>query len=164
MARVRLFSSGFIDIGRVRGMPLRVHWTTPIGVFLLSGFSFNPLVWIAILGLMIAHELGHAMLARRYRLRVVSIDVTPIGGVCRLEGDPTVHEAAVVAWGGVLAQAVILVIALLVQPLVHVIAFGLLDGFFDTLIRSNLVLMALNLLPVEPLDGAMAWRVFRRFR
>lgn len=159
-----LFSSGFVKVGRIRGMPLRMHWTTPIGVFLLSGFSFNPFVWVAILGLMIAHELGHAVLAHRYRLRVVSVDLTPIGGVCRLEGDPTLHEAAVVAWGGVLAQGILLVLALLVKPIFHVVTFGLADDVFDILIRSNLILMALNLLPVEPLDGATAWRVFRRFR
>lgn len=161
---VRLFASGFVTVARLRGMPLRIHWTTPIGVFLLSSFSFNPLVWLAIVSLMIAHEMGHAILARRYGLRVLSIDVTAIGGVCRLAGDPTVHEAAVVAWGGVLAQAVVLVLTLLARPLVHVVAFGLLDGVFDTLIHSNLILIGLNLLPVEPLDGAMAWRVFRRFR
>lgn len=159
-----LFSSGFVKVGRIRGMPLRMHWTTPIGVFLLSGFSFNPLVWISIVGLMVAHELGHAVLARRYRLRVISVDLTPIGGVCRLEGDPALHEAAIVAWGGVLAQGVLLVIALLVKPIFHVVAFGVLDEVFDILIRSNLILMALNLLPIEPLDGATAWRVFRRFR
>lgn len=161
---VTLFSSGFVKVGRIRGMPFRIHWTTPIGLFLLSGFSFNPLVWLSILGLMVAHEVGHAVLARRYRLRVVSIDVTAIGGVCRLEGDPTLHEAAVVAWGGVIAQAIILVLTLLVRPLFHVIAFGVLDGVFDTLVHSNLILIGLNLLPVEPLDGATAWRVFRRFR
>jgi stage IV sporulation protein FB len=161
---VTLFSSGFYKVGRIRGMPLRVHWTTPIGIFLLSGFSFNPFVWVAILGVMIAHELGHAVLARRYRLRVVSIDLTPIGGVCRLEGDPTLHEAAVVAWGGVLAQGVVLLLALLVKPIVHVVTFGIADEVFDILIRSNVILMALNLLPIEPLDGATAWRVFRRFR
>lgn len=159
-----MFSSGFVKVGRLREMPLRVHWTTPLGVFLLSGFSFNPFVWLSILALMIAHEMGHAILARRYRLRVVSIDVTPIGGACQLEGDPTLHEAAVVAWGGVLAQAVLLVVALLARPLFHVVTFGVLDDVFDILIRSNLILMALNLLPIEPLDGATAWRVFRRFR
>ena len=43
-------------------------------------------------------------------------------------------------------------------------AEDLLHEVFDILIRSNLILMALNLLPIEPLDGATAWRVFRRFR
>lgn len=156
-----IFSSGFFRVGRVRGLPLRIHWTTPIGLFLISGLSFNPLVWLALLGLMIVHEGGHALLARRYRLRVVSIDITAIGGVCRLEGDPTLREAAIVAWGGVLAQAAVLVVAFLLKSVVHAVTFGLMDGVWDTLITSNAILIALNLLPVEPLDGATAWRIFR---
>ena len=160
--RKALFSSGYLRVGRVGRAPLRVHWTTPIGLLVLSGFSFNPLVWASLLAIMIVHELGHAFLARRYRLRVVSIDITPVGGTCVLEGDPTLSEAAVVAWGGVLAQAALLVAAFVVRTVVSFMTAGLLDGMFDTLITTNLVLIALNLLPVAPLDGALAWRLFRR--
>jgi stage IV sporulation protein FB len=159
---VDLFSSGYVRVGRIGRAPLRIHWTTPIGLFLFSGLSLNPLVWVALLGIMIVHEVGHAILARRYALRLVSIDITAVGGGCHLEGDPTLREAAIVAWGGVLAQAALLVVALVVSPFVHVVSFGLLDGVFDTLITSNLILIAINLLPVAPLDGATAWRLFRR--
>lgn len=157
-----LFSSGYLRVGRIGRAPLRIHWTTPIGLFLLSGLSLNPLVWAAFLAILIAHELGHAFLARRHGLRLVSIDLTAVGGACRLEGDPTLREAAIVAWGGVLAQATLLVITLVVRGLVHVIAFGMLDGVADALVTGNLVLMAINLLPVEPLDGATAWRLLTR--
>src|SRR4029079_9211408 len=108
-----------------------LHWTTPIGFFLLSGMSLNPLVWAAMLGIMIVHELGHALLARRYGLHLLSIDITGVGGVCRLEGDPTLREAAIVAWGGVLAQAALAVVTLVVRGILSVVAFGLLDGMFD---------------------------------
>ncbi len=157
-----LFSSGFFEVGRLAGAPLRVHWTTPIGLFFLTHFSFNPLVWAALLLIIVVHELGHAFLARRYGLRLVSIDVTAIGGVCRLEGNPSRREASIVAWGGVLAQAALLVAALLARGIISVVTFGLLDCVFDTLITTNLIVMALNLLPVRPLDGADAWRLFTR--
>lgn len=157
-----LFSSGFFEVGRLAGAPLRVHWTTPIGLFILTHFSFNPLVWAALLLVIVVHELGHAFLARRYGLRLVSIDITAVGGVCRLEGNPSRREASIVAWGGVLAQAALLVAALLVRGVISVVTFGLLDCVFDTLITTNLIVMALNLLPVRPLDGADAWRLFTR--
>ena len=155
-----LFSSGYACVWRIGRAPLRIHWTTPIGFFLLSGMSFNPLVWAALFGIMIVHELGHALLARRYGLRLVSIDITGVGGVCRLEGDPTLREAAIVAWGGVLAQAALAVVTLVVRGILSVVAFGLLDGMFDTLITSNLILIGINLLPIHPLDGKTAWRLF----
>ena len=157
-----LFSGGYVRVGRIGRAPLRIHWTTPFGLFFISGLSLNPLVWVALLGIMIVHEVGHALLARRYALRLVSIDITAVGGICRLEGDPTLREAAIVAWGGVLAQAVLVVITLAVRGVLHVVAFGVLDGVFDTLITSNLILIGLNLLPIHPLDGATAWRLFKR--
>lgn len=156
-----LFSSGYFVVGRLARVTLRVHWTTPIGFFFLSGFSLNPLVWASLLLVIVVHEVGHAILARRYFLRVVSIDVNGFGGVCRLEGDPTSRQAAVVAWGGVLAQAVLLVAALFLRAVIRVVAANLLDGMFDTLITSNAVLIVLNLLPWKPLDGADAWRLFK---
>ena len=155
-------SSGYVRVGRIGRAPLRIHWTTPIGLFLFSGLSLNPLVWAALLAIMIVHEVGHALLARRYALRLESIDITAVGGVCRLEGDPTVREAAIVAWGGVLAQAALLVVTLLVRGVLHVIALGVLDGVFDMLVTSNFVLIVINLVPIHPLDGAVAWRLFRR--
>lgn len=157
-----LFSSGFWKVGRLAGAPVRVHWTTPIGLFILTRFSVNPLVWAALAAVIVVHELGHAFLARRYHMKVLSIDVTGVGGVCRLEGNPSRREASIVAWGGVLAQVGLLVAALVVKSILHVVAFGVLDGVFDTLIHTNLLVAALNLLPIHPLDGAQAWRLFTR--
>lgn len=157
-----LFASGYWRVTRFRGTPVRVHWTTPIGLFLFSRLSLNPLHWASVLLLFVVHELGHAYLARRHRLRVVSIDLTGIGGSCRVVGDPTVAEAATVAWGGVLAQAGVLVIALAARAVLHFATLHLVDGVFDTLITDNLLLIVLNLLPIAPLDGALAWRLFER--
>jgi len=156
-----LFSSGYFRLGRYGGASVRVHWTTPVGLFFFSGFSFNPLVWAALLLIVLTHEVGHALLARRYHLHVLAIDVTAIGGACRLAGDPSPREVALVAWGGVLAQAALLVGALCVRAVVSFMTAGLVDGLFDTLITSNAVLIGINLLPIKPLDGADAWRLFR---
>lgn len=148
----RIFESGYFTVGKIWRAPVRIHWTTPLGILLLTGFSFRPLAWIALFGLLLVHELGHAFAARRYHLRVDSIDITAIGGTCRIEGDPTLREAATVAWGGVLAQAGVLVLALLFP-------FG--GSIHDVLVTQNVMLIAVNLLPIEPLDGALAWRLFR---
>lgn len=157
-----VFATGYWRVARFRGTAVRVHWTTPIGLFLFSQLSLNPVHWACVLLLFFVHELGHAFLARRHGLMVLSIDITGVGGSCWMVGDPTLSEAATVAWGGVLAQAGVLVAALIVRALFHFATLGFMDGVFDTLITDNLMLIALNLLPVEPLDGAVAWRLFRR--
>ena len=61
---------------------------------------------------------------------------------------------------GVLAQAALAVVTLVVRGILSVVAFGLLDGMFDTLITSSLVLIGINVLPIHPLDGKTAWRLF----
>jgi Zn-dependent protease len=154
---MRGFSSGYLRVGRYRGAPIRIHWTTPIAVFVLTRFSFNPLVWAALLGVLFVHEMGHALVAQQFHMRLVSIDITGVGGTCRLEGDPTVREAAIVAWGGVIAQAALLVVAIILRMMIG----DWLDSVFHILITSNVVLIALNLLPIAPLDGATAWRLFK---
>jgi Zn-dependent protease len=156
-----LFSSGWVKVGRFGRAPIRVHWTTPIGVFLLTHLSFNPFDWLAVCLLLLVHELGHAFLARRHRLAIVSIDMTAIGGACRIAGDPTLREAATVAWGGVIGQGLLLALALVVRGILHFIT-GMFDGFFDVLITTNILLAVVNLLPIRGLDGALAWRLFTR--
>ena len=53
-------------------------------------------------------------------------------------------------------------VTLIVRGILHVVALGVLDGVFDTLIMSYLILIGINLLPIHPLDGATAWRLFKR--
>jgi len=159
-----MFERGYLDIARWRGAPVRVHWSTPLGALLFGGLQFLPVFWVAFLVLVLAHEFGHALLARRYGHHVLSIDVTGFGGRCRWAGAATEDERAKVAWGGVLAQGVLLVVAVvaLVLGIIPVSATG--AQLSSAFIHTNLILIVLNLLPVPPLDGAEAWSLLTRAR
>ena len=152
---------GYITIGQIRGIPLRVHVATPIGLFVFSGFAFNPAVWAALVFVILVHELGHAALVRRYRLYVLSIDITGVGGVCRYAGRPTEIQDSVIAWGGVLAQAALLVITEIAGKTLGFGSNSFVTQFAETLTGANLFLIAFNLLPIPSLDGAKAWLLFR---
>lgn len=152
---------GWIHVGSYRGAPVRIHWSTPIGAFVLTGLAFVPGAWVGFLLLVLVHELGHAVLVRRFRLSVLSIDVHGLGGVCRWSGSATDRQRAIIAWGGVLGQAVLLVAALLAAPLFGPSTSPFFRELRESLIATNLTLMAINLLPVPPLDGAAAWSLFR---
>ncbi len=98
---------------------------------------------------------------RRYRFAVLSIDINGIGGVCRWEGESTATQESVVAWGGVLAQAALLVLAEVASQIVPFRSGTAWGQFALTLVGANVWLMAVNLLPFPPLDGAKAWALFR---
>jgi stage IV sporulation protein FB len=161
-------SRGWWTLGKFGGAPIRLHWSLPLGALLWSGFSFAPAFWLAFAGLILVHELGHALVVLRYRLGLSEIAVHGAGGYCQHRHSGTRFEEAAVAWGGVLAQ-----LALFIAVQVAVAVFGP-PGTVHTrqayyvFTNSNLWLIFINLIPVEPLDGAKAWPLVRmllsRFR
>jgi len=151
---------GFLVLGHLGRAPIRVHWTTPIVAFVLTGFSFVPGAWLGFLVLVLVHEIGHALAARSVGGHVISINAHGLGGTCEWYGDVTARQRALIAWGGVIAQAALFIaasFASLVLP-----SWGFLGQIMYTLTATNLILIAINLLPIRPLDGAEAWKLFRR--
>jgi Zn-dependent protease len=154
--------SGYLWLGRFRGAPVRLHWTVPLGAVVFTGFRFAPGGWLGFVLLILLHEIGHAIAVAYARQRVVSVDVLGIGGLCRYAGHPTPRQSVLIAWGGVLAQA-----ALLVGTVVLFVGFlgrpthAFTRDLADVLVSTNMWLIAINLLPIPPLDGAEAWGVLR---
>ncbi len=109
--------------------------------------------------LILVHELGHAVLVRAYRLPLQAIEVHGMGGVCRYSGRPSPVAQSVIAWGGVLAQGLVFggTIAWLFfvgRPQSYFV-----QELFMVFLQYNLIMIALNLLPVSVLDGKEAWQL-----
>jgi stage IV sporulation protein FB len=159
-----MLQSGYLQIGRWRGVPIRIHLLTPLGALVFTGFRFAPGAWVGFLLLVLLHEMGHALLVMRYRLRVSSIELHAYGGLCRWSGQATDWERAVIAWGGVIAQATLGAVTV---GLVAVFGYPR-DMFARELVevftRTNLWLMLINLAPFPPLDGAEAWKIVGELR
>jgi Zn-dependent protease len=154
-----MLEGGYWRFATWRGVPLRVHVLTPLGALWFGGLRFAPGVWLGFFVLVLLHEIGHALAVMRYRLRVASIDVLPFGGVCRWSGNATDWERTVIAWGGVAAQAVLLIVTWIVAGVTRAPRFGFFGQLIDTFIVTNLWLIAMNLVPLPPFDGAEAWRI-----
>ena len=86
-----------LPIGRVAGIPLRLHWT----FFLLIAFAVavewgegahsvvTGLVWIvALFTSVVLHELAHCIVARRRGARVIGIVLFPLGGLSQVDAMP----------------------------------------------------------------------------
>lgn len=151
---------GFLTVGSWRGVPLRLHWSTAIGAFLFSGFRVEVVTWLAFVGLVLLHELGHAVVIVLAGAQVGRIDVSGIGGRCYWQGSVSPIRRACIAWGGVWAQLLALAGAGIAVAGAGRPADGPLRDLFYVLTFANGWLVILNLVPVAPLDGAQAWRLF----
>jgi stage IV sporulation protein FB len=159
-----MLERGYFTLVRVRGVPVRLHWTLPIGMLLLSGLRFAPGAWIGVALLIAIHEAGHAILVHRMGLSNLGIDLTGFGGRCRYAGDPTPLQRSVIAWGGVIAQLALLLVTYGLIAVFGVPSIPFADDLADIFTRANLILIAINLLPIPPLDGAEAWPLLAYFR
>lgn len=160
-----MFDSGYLTVARWRGTPIRIHWSTPIGMLVFGRFAFVPGFWLGYLLLVGLHEMGHAYLSRRVGLQAISIEIHALGGQCRYGGySVSPWQRAVVAWGGVLAQALLLVIAMVAAAVMPIPPSGLAAELLSALLWTNVYLIGLNLIPIAPLDGAEAWKLPRLWR
>jgi len=159
-----VFEAGYLTLGRWRGAVIRLHWSILMGALLFGGFRFDPVFMLGFVGLVLLHEIGHGLVVWRFGHSVSVIEATGFGGTCHWSGNATPFEESAIAWGGVLAQAVLLVCAYgwlaLVGPPPSAAGWTLLE----LATRTNLWLIAVNLMPVPPLDGARAWKIFAHWR
>ncbi len=67
-------------LGRVAGIDLFLHPTFLL--ILLPGLTggLSPLFIVALFGCVVLHELGHALMARRFGIETLDITLYPIGG------------------------------------------------------------------------------------
>lgn len=144
-----------VQVAKWRGVPIRLHASTPVGLLLFAGTS--PIGWAGFLGLILLHELGHAAVVFAVGGRPTEVMLHGFGGHCAWRGDVTPIGRAAIVWGGVAAQLVLLIGALTFW------AFDLVPWEFQyselwyRMVFSNAWLIALNLVPIAPLDGAEAW-------
>jgi hypothetical protein len=155
-----VFQRGVFTLAKPRGVALQIHISALVAAAVLSvvepGFALGFFVVILL------HEVGHAVLASALRLSPDVIQLHALGGECRYSGRVTPLRRSIVAWGGVLAQGLLLVCAMGYARLFGWprSPFGL--HFIESLIGWNLLILVMNLLPVPMLDGWLAWQLPRR--
>ncbi len=100
------------EIMRIRGVSVYVHWTVfLVAAAMIAGAVEGPVLTLAAsiscMGVMLIHECGHMVAAQRLGCRVSSIELYPIFGVTHFETPWSRFDHCVIAWGGVIAQAIV---------------------------------------------------------
>ncbi len=102
----------------------------------------------------LAHELGHALVARRRGVEIEEIDLWLLGGVARMSGQPS-HAADEIAFAAA-GPAVTLLLTVVFAGLAAVLPGSTpaaAVALLEYLAFVNAAILALNLLPAFPLDG-----------
>jgi Zn-dependent protease/CBS domain-containing protein len=164
-----------LRIGRIAGIDVYMHVTFPL---LLAWTGYDAYLrggnWATVLSeisfvlvlfsIVVLHELGHALAARRYGVGTRDITLLPIGGVARLERMPREpRQELVIALAG---PAVNVVLAALCAAWLAATGGSLdprslmLDSvtLVEKLWWINVSLIVFNLLPAFPMDGGRVLR------
>ncbi|MBI3928214.1 MAG: site-2 protease family protein [Armatimonadetes bacterium] len=149
-------------IGRLAGIQIRVHATVLIlflWVGLVAGRSQllqGLAIIVLVFGVIVLHELGHALMARRFGIATREIVLLPIGGLARLEKMPEQpRQELLVALAGPAVNLVLALVALAALQLPLPEGPMLLAGSAFTV---NVMIGLFNLLPAFPMDGGRVLR------
>ncbi|HKI42505.1 MAG TPA: site-2 protease family protein, partial [Mycobacterium sp.] len=169
-----------IPLGRIAGFPVKVHWSVLVILWLFTwslatslpgvvkGYSPGA-YWLAgacgalvLLASLLAHELAHAVVARRSGVAVGDVTLWLFGGVTTLGGEAKTPKAAfrIAIAGPATSLLLAATFGGLVAALHTVRAAPIVVGVASWLGVINLLLGLFNLLPGAPLDGGRVLRAF----
>ena len=162
-----------LRLGSILGIRIEVHVTfllLLVGMVALSQPRTSAelvqlLMLVAVIfASVMLHELGHALMARRFGIVTHEIIMTGIGGIARLQRMPEKPSQELLI--AVAGPAVNVVIATVVaipllarhEDFAAILAAYSAGRFFESLFMANVVMFFFNLIPAFPMDGGRVLR------
>ena len=174
-------SRGCLPLGKIVGIPVLLHWSWFVVAVIeitvrsraYSSLRWNAVEYLALFGLILLHELGHAVVGRWVGGRAERIVLWPLGGIAYLVLPPRPGPSLAGFAGGPLVNLLLVPVSV-----AALLAFGLTDWtrpesdaglLLVNLALMNAILLVFNLLPIYPLDGgqilhALLWFFLGRSR
>jgi Zn-dependent protease/CBS domain-containing protein len=159
-------------IGSVMGIPVRVHFTFLLLLFLvffagtallgtggLAGVIFVILVFASV----VFHELSHSLVAKHFGVNVIDIMLLPIGGMSRIANTPEKpSQEILIAIAGPIASFILAFLLWFAADMfgsgVTISDLSVKGDVLAQLCAVNVVLGLFNLLPAFPMDGGRVLR------
>ena len=154
------------------GIPIRIHATF---VLILIWFGMAAAASsrnvpreiafvLALFACVVLHEMGHAVMARRFGVKTREIVLYPIGGIARLESIPGGWAELAIALAGPAVNVVLalgcaasLVALHVPRPFQQAMPWEN-TGLVQKLLWANITLVVFNMIPAFPMDGGRVLR------
>ena len=170
-----------VKLGRLYGIPIGLHWSIALVAALLTATltgSILPaaapgqagvaylLTGLATAGLflasIVAHELGHSIVAKNNGVGVKRITLFALGGVAVLEDEsPSAGAAGRIALAGPAVSVLVGVVSLVTGFVASSLGLpALIGSALVWLGVINLALAAFNMIPALPLDGGRVLQAY----
>lgn len=169
-------------LGNVSGISLYLHWTFFILLTWIFFSYYNKahrwedglvalLFILALFTCVALHELGHALMAKRFGCLTRNITLLPIGGIAQMEKIPEKpREEFLMAIAGPWVNVVIAAILYLILattsgiPSLTQMEDLTRSNFLYNLFLANIILVLFNLIPAFPMDGGRVLRALLSMR
>jgi Zn-dependent protease len=165
-------------IGRIAGIPIGVSplWLVIVALFTwllgasyfpeeihgigaLASYSLGLASVLLLFASILAHEFGHALVARRRGIEVEEIDLWLLGGVSRMRGEAHAPgDELLFALAGPAVTAVIAACFGVAAVLLPASTPATIRVLIEYQVLANSVIFVFNLMPAFPLDGGRALR------
>ncbi len=170
-----------LNLGSISGIKIIVHWTFYFLILWVvfdelkrggttQSILFNVAFVLAVFMCVVLHELGHALMAKRFGVNTKKITLLPIGGMASLDKIPELpKQELLVVIAGPLVNVVIAVLIYFVVPIKELANINLtenletfseltLQNFLLYLFVVNIGLVIFNIIPAFPMDGGRILR------
>ncbi len=172
---------GSLQLGRVAGIDLYLHWSWFLMVAFEIGFrkgsyssaAWNVLEYLSLFMIVLLHEFGHALACRQTGGTANRIVLWPLGGMAYVNPPKrpgaTLWSTAAGPLVNVALLPILIAAAALSGSLGWAVAFPDAYHFLKAILLIDVSLLAFNLLPIYPLDGgqilqSLLWFVLGRGR
>ncbi|MCP4130503.1 MAG: hypothetical protein GY754_05930 [bacterium] len=154
-----------IQIMKIFNIPVFAHWSVllivPCAFLYARNIQLVPFVSLFCVLLMLIHELGHAYMCRRVGAPVISIYLSFLSGRCFHMEPYGIKNNFKIMYGGLLFQVLCLFLAipvlLILKNFPGELSKSIAVSIAGVFIGYNLIIIMLNLLPIEGLDGKFIW-------
>src|SRR4051794_31558567 len=173
-------NAGSWPLFRIAGIQVFVHWSwLVVAYFEIVGreneyqsMAWNVIEYLALFGIVLLHEFGHALACRQVGGQANRILLWPLGGVAFIQPPPRPGALLWSIVAGPLVNVMLIpvsVIGLVSVPVAWAQASPDPLHFLTSIAVINLALLIFNLLPIYPLDGgqilqALLWFVIGQAR